>query len=331
LIRSGEFINNRTLCEVFGVANMGGIRVNKSRNLIILVSNHTDPTYRNEWQGQILHFAGMGSVGPQKLDRQNRTLANSKRNGTVVHLFEVHEKSKYVYAGEVELADEPYMSDQPDTRADSRFVWMFPLRKKPPAVGVDVPASEAGVERDFLPHGAYAIIKSGLTENQAALVHDALDRLKQAGIQVFDQRDVDLMRYEKALAAWHEAVLDRVRAKIKELIASRKRSAKAQNRKFELVDDELRINSASTEQELRAALALLDRDDAISSNEIFDDAMGSVPMPDVPKSIRGLIDAPLPAADRMGTTPDPGRFKDLGDAIHHRDGRPGPPTQRTTI
>src|ERR1700722_3063125 len=114
----GEIVDNRTICDVFGVANMGGIRVNTSRNLIVVIANNTDATYRNEWQGDVLHFVGMGSIGPQKLDRQNRTLANSARSGATIHLFEVFEKGRYVYAGEVELADEPYMSDQTDAGAE---------------------------------------------------------------------------------------------------------------------------------------------------------------------------------------------------------------------
>ena len=103
----------------------------------------------------------MGSIGPQKLDRQNSTLANSKRNGWTVHLFEVFEKVRYVYAGEVELADEPYFSDQPDARADDRFVWIFPLRRKATAeVGRQAPP-EAGAELpDYLPFGAYAVVGS---------------------------------------------------------------------------------------------------------------------------------------------------------------------------
>jgi 5-methylcytosine-specific restriction protein A len=73
VVRIGETIDNRTLCDVFGVANMGGIRVSKARSHIVLISNNTDPTYRNEWQDGTLHFVGMGSVGPQKLDREVQT------------------------------------------------------------------------------------------------------------------------------------------------------------------------------------------------------------------------------------------------------------------
>jgi hypothetical protein len=39
----GAIIDNRTICDVFGVASMGGIRVCKVRSHIVLISNNTDP------------------------------------------------------------------------------------------------------------------------------------------------------------------------------------------------------------------------------------------------------------------------------------------------
>jgi hypothetical protein len=75
-----------------------------------------------------------------------------------------------------------------------------------------------------------------------------LDRLRQAGVTVLDQRDVDLKRYQKALGVWHEAVLDHVRLAVRELIAKLNEAAKSENRTFGLVDDELKINSASAEK-----------------------------------------------------------------------------------
>lgn len=289
MIRSGDVLDNRTICDVFGVANMGGIRVNKSRNLIVLISNNTDPTYRNEWKEEVLHFAGTGSIGPQKLDRQNRTLANSKRNEMAVHLFEVFEKSKYVYAGGVELADEPYVSDQRDIDGDGRFVWIFPLRRKM----TDPPMAAAQTQprsRKHLPHGTYAVIDADLTDAQTELVHAALDRLKDAGVSIVDQRDIDLARYEKACAAWHERVLDRVRAIVRALIAKRKKTAKERNQEFRLIDDELKISNASNETELRAALVFLDRDDTTSANQIFDEAMSRETMPEPPEWLKTSSD-----------------------------------------
>jgi hypothetical protein len=217
---------------------------------------------------------------------------------------------KYVYAGELELVDEPYMSDQRGADGDGRFVWVFPLRKKPNSA---VSLTTGAAQRDHLPYGAYAVIDSDLTESQVALVHDAIDRLRQAGVRVRDQRDIDQNRYQKALAVWHEDVLDRVRSKIRELIAARKRLAKNENREFKLIDDELRINAASTEQELRAALAFLDRDDAVGMNELFHEAMRSVPMPEVPEFLRDMAESePMLDADIESAGVrriDPARFR----------------------
>jgi hypothetical protein len=277
-MKVGEIVDNRTLCELHDVANMGGIRGSHRRNHIVLVSNNNDPTYRNEWRGDELHFVGMGSVGPQTLSRQNKTLANSGRRGYKLHLFEVFEKGRYTYAGEVELAGEPYLSDQPDARKHDRFVWIFPLRKKPIMTHERPQRSRAPM--DYLPHGGYAIIKDDLTDEQRALVDETLDKLKEAGVPVFDQHDVDDRRYQRELDRWHDAVLDRVRLKIKELIAKRKRTAKAAGREFKLIDDELRINSASTEAELRAALMFLDYDDPELQEQIFEEARQSVPFPE---------------------------------------------------
>ncbi len=213
MILVGEAIDNRTICDVFGVANMGGIRVNKFRNLIVLISNNTDPTYRNEWKGAELHFVGMGSIGPQKLDRQNKTLANAGKAGASLYLFEVFERSRYVYTGEVELAGEPYRSDQTDARKESRFVWIFPLRRK--TAGVNVGKAPEDGPLDYLPHGAHAVIGSALTTEQIQLVNEAVDRLKQAGVPVTEQRASDRGRYDESLARWNKAVHDRVRSSVR--------------------------------------------------------------------------------------------------------------------
>jgi hypothetical protein len=311
---AGETVDNQTIYDVFDVANMGGIRVSKARSHIVLISNNTDPTYRNEWRDGTLHFVGMGSTGPQKLDRQNRTLAKSKRYGWTVYLFEVFEKGRYVYAGEVELAGEPYLSDQVDARAAARFVWIFPLRPKATTEVAVSALPEAETELpDHLPHGAYAVIGSALTAGQTALVNQAIDGLRAAGVTVTDQRDVDEKRYKKAVERWYEENLDRVRAAVRELIAKKKRAAEAQGRKFSLVDDELRINSASNEQELRAALMLLDRDEPAAMQEIFEQAWNAVPMPEAPKSLQDLAETgPMQFTDleRFGIKrADPARFR----------------------
>jgi hypothetical protein len=201
----------------------------------------------------------------------------------------VFEKSRYVYAGEVELAREPYMSDQVDARADSRFVWILPLRIKATTESAAGAKPETELS-DHLPHGAYAVIGSVLTGDQVELVNEAVDRLRLAGVPVTDQRDVDRKRYDRSLAGWNEAVLDRVRSTVRRLIAKRQAAAKAGGRGFAVVDDELRITSASSERELRDAMKFLDRDDPTASEEIFEEARRYVPMPEPPKSLQRLAD-----------------------------------------
>lgn len=283
----GAVLDNRTICDHFGVASIGGIRVNRSRNLIVLISNNTNATYKNEWKDDVLHFVGMGSVGPQKLARQNRTLSGSTRNGTALHLFEVFEKSRYVYAGEVELADEPYMSDQLDARAEGRFVWIFPLRRKHCDRSLEAATVDKGTSTsiDHLPYGAYAVIGSDLRDDQLELVKSVIDQLKLSGAHVFDKRDVDQQRYDRALARWHEDVLGQARSIVRDLITKKKRSSSVNNRPTSVDDDELKINSMSSERELREALRFLDRDDSVDAEEVFELARQRVPMPEPPASL----------------------------------------------
>ena len=307
-LQIGASIDNRTVCDEFGVGIIGGIRPNNSRSLIVAVSNNTDPAYCNDWRDGILHFVGRGSVGPQILSGQNKTLAKATKHGWTIHLFEVFEKSRYTYAGEVELADEPYRSDQPDAKAQDRFVWIFPLRKKLSAG--DRTESTSMASTDHLPYGAYAVVGAELTDVQRALVDDAMDRLKESGVSVFDARDVELRRYEKAPVQWHELVLDRVRSRVKVLIASRRRAAKAAGRDSALVDDELRVNSASTETELRDALVLLDYDDPATQAQLFEEARQAVPMPDPPASSQAPTGAEQPNLEPLRKA-QPGQFSDF--------------------
>jgi hypothetical protein len=175
------------------------------------------------------------------------------------------------------------MSEQLDATSTDRFVWVFPLRKKP----ASAEPADAEEPVSHLPYGVYAVVSSDLTDEKRALVDEALDKLKEADVPVLDLRDLDQRRYEKMLGQWYEAVLDLVRSKIKELKAGKRRAAKAAGREFALVDDELRVNSASTEAELRATLAFLDYDESVAQEQLFEEARQAVPMPDPPKILAG--------------------------------------------
>lgn len=210
------------------------------------------------------------------------------------------EKSRYVYAGEFELAGEAYQSDQIDVRADSRFVWIFPLRRKTKGKSVEAVQDDAEFSAtvNHLPQGAYAVIGSDLRDEQIDLVNKLLDQLKQDGVPVFDKRDVDRQRYERALGRWYEDVLNQARSIVRELIVKKKRASKARYGSIGVIDDELVINSGSSERDLREALKLLGHDDSVDTEAVFEEARQRVSMPEMPGSL--LSEVPVDSIEDTG-------------------------------
>ncbi|AOM42192.1 HNH endonuclease [Xenorhabdus hominickii] len=128
-LKSGDELNNAFLCEIFGCGPQGGMRRSHKTNTLVIVSNHLKSIYDDRWIGNILHYTGMGARGDQTLTfQQNKTLSESKSNGVKVHLFEVFKSKKYTYAGEVELAVDPYIEQQLDKEENERLVYVFPVK-----------------------------------------------------------------------------------------------------------------------------------------------------------------------------------------------------------
>lgn len=124
----GTRVTNSEIMQTFGVGQQGGMRRSRANNLLVIVSDHTKGLYQDRWEGEVLHYTGMGTRGDQTLGAQNKTLAKSPDRGITVHLLEVFEPGEYIYAGEVELAAEPYQEQQPDADGQNRLVYMFPVR-----------------------------------------------------------------------------------------------------------------------------------------------------------------------------------------------------------
>lgn len=127
-LEPGSIIDNRRLMELFGVGVMGGMRRNVERNHLVVVSDHTKSLYEDRWEGNILHYTGMGKRGHQTLTAQNRTVNDSRDTGVKIYLFEVFKPGQYIFHGETVLDALPYTEIQPDIEQTPRRVWMFPLR-----------------------------------------------------------------------------------------------------------------------------------------------------------------------------------------------------------
>lgn len=127
-LQPGATIDNAKLMSLFDVGTMGGMRRSTARNHLVMVSDHTKSLYEDRWEGNVLHYTGMGKLGDQTLTSQNRTLAELDRSGITVCLFEVFIAGRYIFHGPVDLAGPPYQEDQPGEDGRLRKVWMFPVK-----------------------------------------------------------------------------------------------------------------------------------------------------------------------------------------------------------
>lgn len=124
----GEIIDNNSLVEIFKCSPQGGMRYSKRTNTLVLVSNHVKGIYNDRWEGNTLHYTGMGQEGDQSLDfRANNHLAKSNQSNISIVLFEVFKSQEYTFQGEVKLISAPYQETQLDNSGKKRLVWMFPI------------------------------------------------------------------------------------------------------------------------------------------------------------------------------------------------------------
>lgn len=126
----GDVLSNEKLMRAFGVGLQGGMRRSEENNLLVLISDPTKSLYDDRWEGDVLHYTGMGKLGDQKLASQNKTLAESSTTGIRIHLCEVFRRTEYTYVGEVALTDTPYREQQLDDEGNERMVYMFPVKLK---------------------------------------------------------------------------------------------------------------------------------------------------------------------------------------------------------
>jgi 5-methylcytosine-specific restriction protein A len=127
-LTSGMILSNDDIVQVFTVGNAGGMRWSSVLNALVIIADHTKSLYDDRWDDNLLFYTGMGRIGDQQLTGQNLRLARQPEIGIVVHLFEVFEQNKYLYAGQVALTGEVTTEPQPDDEGNQRQVYVFPLR-----------------------------------------------------------------------------------------------------------------------------------------------------------------------------------------------------------
>jgi 5-methylcytosine-specific restriction protein A len=128
-LEQGQELSNDELCRIFKCGSRGGMRRSIRTNTLVLVADHTKSFYEDRWKGDVFHYTGMGLTGNQSLSfSQNKTLAESDKNGVDVFLFEVFERGRYMFQGRIKLSAEPYRETQSDFEGNKRTVLVFPLK-----------------------------------------------------------------------------------------------------------------------------------------------------------------------------------------------------------
>lgn len=131
VLKIGQVVTNDVIKDIFKCGNMGGMRKSNKTNTLVVVTDHTKGLYDDRWEGDILHYTGMGKNGDQNINfAQNRTLNESSTNGVEVFLFEVIKKNEYTYLGPIFLCDVPYQEEQLGEDGRQRKVWVFPVKLK---------------------------------------------------------------------------------------------------------------------------------------------------------------------------------------------------------
>ena len=131
-LKIGQELSNDELAHTFRCGNMGGMRLSKTTNTLVIIADYTKGLYHDKWIAGTLHYTGTGKIGDQDINQyQNKTLAESDHNSYTIHLFEVMEPGIYTYCGIVKLTENPYTETQPDDAGNPRTVWMFPVRPTP--------------------------------------------------------------------------------------------------------------------------------------------------------------------------------------------------------
>lgn len=142
-IKAGAIIRNNEISEIFMCSTQGGMRPSRRTNTLVLTSDPKRPLYQDVWQENVLHYTGMGTRGDQDINfRQNRTLRDSPSSGLQVFLFEKLGTNRYLFHGEVVLADEPYEQVQADLDGNDRRVWIFPIELARQSVPTAMPEAD---------------------------------------------------------------------------------------------------------------------------------------------------------------------------------------------
>ena len=129
-IQIGEIVTRERIYDEFGCQQQKGIAHSKIKNALVLISDWTDPKYHDRWDEDILYYTGAGLRGDQELNlfNNNLKLAESKKRGINLYLFEQFKEKELTYRGQVILVGDVKSEIQKDIDGNPRKAYIFPLQ-----------------------------------------------------------------------------------------------------------------------------------------------------------------------------------------------------------
>lgn len=128
-ISVGDTFTREQLMNIFKISGQSGIMKTNALNCLVLVTNDQNDVYNDGTiENGILTYTGEGLIGDQQLNKNNKSIYQSKENNLPMYLFNKDKDRNYIFEGQVELCDVPYQVEEKDFNGDYRLVWKFPLK-----------------------------------------------------------------------------------------------------------------------------------------------------------------------------------------------------------
>jgi hypothetical protein len=124
----GDVWTNAELVERLGLPFLGGMRFNKSRQLLVLITyspaSQRKRVYLDRWESESVYcYTGMGKSGDQSIDyKHNRTLNAARDLGLTVLLYDSLAQNAYTYVGICRLLGH-FWELQPDSDVDTSIMY----------------------------------------------------------------------------------------------------------------------------------------------------------------------------------------------------------------
>jgi hypothetical protein len=174
----GDKITRKELSQRYGGNPEAGIAPSaKSPNLFVFSDPATGEKYgyHDHFDGEVLHYYGMGRFGPQQMEGANKALLNHRDAGRAVRVFQ-GAGGEITYLGEFELdPEEPYYWDEARDwdSEDLRPVIVFKLR---PVDYTPQEASDTQADAGRPPYKPADENKTSTTATAPVPNPDAMDR-----------------------------------------------------------------------------------------------------------------------------------------------------------